>query len=78
MSKQPRGSVRISQGNTGGARVSNIFADLEKFQTRFYEMKQKASKRGSKVMQYMVTQMAVVKNTPEYSLVICPWAERNI
>ncbi|KAF3335369.1 Chaperone protein DnaJ [Carex littledalei] len=48
MSKQPRGIVRISQGNTGGARVSNIFADLEKFQTRFYEMKQKASKRGSK------------------------------
>jgi hypothetical protein len=49
MSKQPRGSVRISQGNTVGARVSNIFADLEKFQTRFYEMKQKSSNRESKV-----------------------------
>ncbi|KAJ3681096.1 hypothetical protein LUZ60_015585 [Juncus effusus] len=48
MSKQPRGSVRISQGNTGGARVSNIFADVEKFQNRFHEMKQKASKNGSK------------------------------
>ncbi|KAJ4778323.1 Chaperone protein DnaJ [Rhynchospora pubera] len=52
MSKQPRGSVRISQGNTVGARVSNIFADLNKFQTRFYEMKQKASKRGSEESEF--------------------------
>ncbi|KAL6295412.1 hypothetical protein ACE6H2_003554 [Prunus campanulata] len=44
MSKQPRGSVRIGMGNTAGARVSNIFVDLKKFQTRFQDAaKQKAS-----------------------------------
>ncbi|KAI5353518.1 hypothetical protein L3X38_006412 [Prunus dulcis] len=44
MSKQPRGSVRIGMGTTAGARVSNIFVDLKKFQTRFQDAaKQKAS-----------------------------------
>jgi hypothetical protein len=44
MSKQPRGNVRIGASNTAGARVSNIFVDVEKFQTRFQETMEKASK----------------------------------
>lgn len=48
MSKQPRGNVRMTAGNTGGMRVSNIFADVNKFQSRFHEMKDKASREESK------------------------------
>jgi len=44
MSKQPRGNVRVGASHTAGARVSNIFVDVEKFQTRFQETMQKASK----------------------------------
>ena len=47
MSKQPRGNVRLTSGNTCGPRVSNIFVDIEKFQKRFHEMKEKASKKNS-------------------------------
>ncbi|KAL3502270.1 hypothetical protein ACH5RR_036719 [Cinchona calisaya] len=43
MSKKPRGKVRIGAGNTVGARTSNIFDDLEKFQTR-YAMNKASSK----------------------------------
>ena len=44
MSKQPRGNVRVGAGHTAGARVSNIFVDVEKFQTRFQEAMEKANK----------------------------------
>ncbi|KAG2377279.1 hypothetical protein LR48_Vigan06g141100 [Vigna angularis] len=44
MSKQPRGNVRVGAAHTAGARVANIFVDVEKFQTRFQESKEKASK----------------------------------
>ncbi|XP_077247117.1 DNAJ heat shock N-terminal domain-containing protein [Tasmannia lanceolata] len=43
MSKQPRGNVRVGTGNTVGTRVSNIFADADKLESKFYEMKEKAS-----------------------------------
>lgn len=49
MSKQPRGNVRIGAGNTAGARVSNIFVDVEKFQARFQDATDKASTKHSKV-----------------------------
>ncbi|CAL9126860.1 unnamed protein product [Musa textilis] len=49
MSKQPRGSVRISAGNAVGTRVSNIFAEVTKFQNRYRQMKEKASRNESKV-----------------------------
>ncbi|KAL6332938.1 hypothetical protein AAG906_019946 [Vitis piasezkii] len=48
MSKQPRGSVRMSAGNAVGACVSNIFVDVKKFQTRFHDAMDKASTHGSK------------------------------
>lgn len=48
MSKQPRGSVRVGVGNTVGARVSNIFVDVKKFQTRFGDAMDKASSNESK------------------------------
>lgn len=35
MSKQPRGRVRIGTGNTVGARSTNVFDELEKFQARY-------------------------------------------
>lgn len=44
MSKQPRGNVRVGAAHTAGARVSNIFVDVEKFQTRFQEAMEKANK----------------------------------
>lgn len=47
MSKQPRGRVRVSEGNTVGARAPNIFAEVDKFQKRFQEMKQKSATRES-------------------------------
>ncbi|KAK3143374.1 hypothetical protein QOZ80_4AG0299570 [Eleusine coracana subsp. coracana] len=47
MSKQPRGRVRVSEGNTVGARAPNIFAQVDKFQKRFQEMKQKSATRES-------------------------------
>ncbi|KAG8066704.1 hypothetical protein GUJ93_ZPchr0004g38570 [Zizania palustris] len=47
MSKQPRGRVRVSEGNTVGARAPNIFAEVNKFQKRFEEMKQKSATRES-------------------------------
>jgi hypothetical protein len=49
MSKQPRGRVRVSEGNTVGARASNIFAEVDKFQKRFQDMKQKSATRESQV-----------------------------
>ncbi|KAK4261919.1 hypothetical protein QN277_004854 [Acacia crassicarpa] len=48
MSKQPRGNVRVGAGNTAGARVSNIFTEVQKFQTRFQEATGKASIKSSK------------------------------
>ncbi|KAL5214268.1 hypothetical protein ABZP36_003420 [Zizania latifolia] len=47
MSKQPRGRVRLSEGNTVGDRAPNIFAEVNKFQKRFEEMKQKSATRES-------------------------------
>ncbi|KAJ7942656.1 Chaperone protein dnaJ [Quillaja saponaria] len=48
MSKQPRGIVRVGAGNTAGTRVSNIFVDVQKFQTRFQEAMEKRSTQTSK------------------------------
>lgn len=52
MSKQPRGSVQMSAGNTVGTRVSNIFVDVNKFQSKFHQMKDKEASKGhsSKVL----------------------------
>lgn len=47
MSKQPRGRVRVSEGNAVGARAPNIFNEVTKFQKRFEEMKQKSTTRES-------------------------------
>lgn len=43
MSKQPRGNVRIGASNSVGSRVSNIFVDVKKFQTRVTEARSKAA-----------------------------------
>ncbi|EEF32652.1 heat shock protein binding protein, putative [Ricinus communis] len=48
MSKQPRGNVRVGASHTGGARVSNIFVDVKKFQTRFVDAMNKANSESSK------------------------------
>ncbi|KAG6600118.1 Chaperone protein dnaJ C76, chloroplastic, partial [Cucurbita argyrosperma subsp. sororia] len=48
MSKQPRGNVRVGMGNAAGERVSNIFTDVKKFQTRFKEAMEKTSKQHVK------------------------------
>ncbi|KAJ8548866.1 hypothetical protein K7X08_029847 [Anisodus acutangulus] len=48
MSKKPRGNVRIGAGNTVGARTSNIFDDLDKFQSRYQDALNKASKTNPK------------------------------
>jgi hypothetical protein len=50
MSKQPRGRVRVSEGNAVGARAPNIFNEVAKFQKRFEEMKQKTATRESQVI----------------------------
>lgn len=49
MSKQPRGNVRVGASHTAGARVSNIFVEVQKFQTRFQEALEKASMKSCKV-----------------------------
>ncbi|GLT87119.1 hypothetical protein SLE2022_052180 [Rubroshorea leprosula] len=48
MSKQPRGNVRVGAGNTVGARVSNIFDDVKKFQQRFVDAMDKAAMKNFK------------------------------
>ncbi|KAL1807540.1 hypothetical protein ACET3Z_024530 [Daucus carota] len=48
MSKQPRGNVRVGAGNTAGVRVSNIFVDVEKFQQKFKENKDRTTVKHSK------------------------------
>ncbi|XP_015886703.2 chaperone protein dnaJ C76, chloroplastic [Ziziphus jujuba] len=47
MSKQPRGNVRVGVGNAAGARVSNIFTDVKKFQIRFQDAVKKNSTQNS-------------------------------
>uniref|UniRef100_A0A0D9WB34 J domain-containing protein n=1 Tax=Leersia perrieri TaxID=77586 RepID=A0A0D9WB34_9ORYZ len=47
MSKQPRGRVRVSEGNTVGARAPDIFNEVNRFKKRFEEMKQKSATRES-------------------------------
>lgn len=47
MSKQPRGDVRVGMGNGAGIRVSNIFVEVKKFQTRFQDAKEKAAAQSS-------------------------------
>jgi hypothetical protein len=54
MSKQPRGRVRVSEGNTVGARAPDIFNEVSKFQKRFQEMKQKSATRESEVVNLMI------------------------
>lgn len=51
MSKQPRGNVRVGAGNSVGARVSNIFVDVKKFQTRVVDARNRADAESSKVSQ---------------------------
>ncbi|KAK6931739.1 hypothetical protein RJ641_003532 [Dillenia turbinata] len=48
MSKQPRGNVRLTGGNTAGTRVSDIFNDVKKFQTKYRSAAAKSSGVGSK------------------------------
>uniref|UniRef100_A0A7N1A7C9 J domain-containing protein n=1 Tax=Kalanchoe fedtschenkoi TaxID=63787 RepID=A0A7N1A7C9_KALFE len=48
MSKQPRGTVSMSSGNAVGARVSNIFVDMTKFQNKYKQSMDKASTNDSK------------------------------
>lgn len=48
MSKQPRGNVRVGAGNSVGARVSNIFVDVKKFQTRVVDARNRADAESSK------------------------------
>lgn len=43
MAKQPRGNVRVGAGNAVGARVSNIFVDVKKFQTQYEDAMNKAA-----------------------------------
>ncbi|KAG5620033.1 hypothetical protein H5410_005251 [Solanum commersonii] len=47
MSKKPRGNVRIGAGNTVGARTSNIFDDLDKFQSRYQGAFNKTNPKAS-------------------------------
>ncbi|KAM7262109.1 hypothetical protein ACFE04_021186 [Oxalis oulophora] len=58
MSKQPRGNVRVGAGNTAGARVSNIFVDVKKFQTRVSDVKNKAVEQESE-LQWRATMSAI-------------------
>ncbi|KAJ4960153.1 hypothetical protein NE237_020063 [Protea cynaroides] len=48
MSKQTRGNVRMAAGNTVGARVGDVFSEVEKFQTRYGDARKKAAKGDSK------------------------------
>ncbi|XP_031272350.1 chaperone protein dnaJ C76, chloroplastic-like [Pistacia vera] len=43
MSKQPRGNVRVGANDSVGARVSNIFVDVKKFQTKYFDAMNKAA-----------------------------------
>ncbi|WJX17024.1 hypothetical protein P8452_06985 [Trifolium repens] len=61
MSKQPRGNVRIGASNTAGARVSNIFVDVEKFQTRFQETMEKASKYSKETDMQRESRMSAIQ-----------------
>ena len=54
MSKQPRGNVRVGASSTGGARVSNIFVDVKKFQTRYADAMNRENKQSSKVSSHML------------------------
>jgi hypothetical protein len=49
MSKQPRGNVRVGAGNAAGTCATNIFVEVNKFQTRFQDATEKASTQHSKV-----------------------------
>ncbi|PIN15839.1 Molecular chaperone (DnaJ superfamily) [Handroanthus impetiginosus] len=44
MSKQPRGRVRVGAGNTVGARTTDIFDEVEKFQARYAKHKASTNK----------------------------------
>eukprot|EP01018_Ginkgo_biloba_P011497 Gb_23863 [translate_table: standard] len=44
MSKQPRVAVRMNSNSSVGARVSNVFVDVEKFLRKFKKEEEKASK----------------------------------
>ncbi|CAM8878727.1 unnamed protein product [Rhodiola kirilowii] len=48
MSKQPRGTVRMSSGNTAGARVSNIFVEMTKFQDKYKQSLDKGFTKDTK------------------------------
>ncbi|XP_050205197.1 chaperone protein dnaJ C76, chloroplastic [Mercurialis annua] len=48
MSKQPRGNVRVGANHTAGQRVSNIFVDVKKFQTRFVDAMNSPNFQSSK------------------------------
>ncbi|XP_020570970.1 uncharacterized protein LOC110018084 [Phalaenopsis equestris] len=47
MSKQPRGNVRMTGGNSVGVRVANVFDEVKRFQKKFDEMNGQASARNS-------------------------------
>ncbi|XP_059447077.1 chaperone protein dnaJ C76, chloroplastic-like [Corylus avellana] len=48
MSKQPRGNVRVGTSNAAGACASNIFVEVNKFQSRFQDAMEKTSTQNSK------------------------------
>ncbi|XP_055805978.1 chaperone protein dnaJ C76, chloroplastic [Solanum dulcamara] len=51
MAKKPRGNVSIGAGNTVGARTSNIFDDLDKFQSRYQDAFNKDFKNNPKALE---------------------------
>ncbi|KAL4271998.1 hypothetical protein GQ457_13G006600 [Hibiscus cannabinus] len=62
MSKQPRGSVRVGVGNTVGARVSNIFVDVKKFQTRYFDAMDKASEEADRRREARMSAIHAIKS----------------
>jgi len=69
MSKQPRGNVRVGASHTAGARVSNIFVDVERFQTRFQETMQKATKY-SQVSEFLDSLLGVKSDYENLTLIL--------
>ncbi|KAF8021740.1 hypothetical protein BT93_G2017 [Corymbia citriodora subsp. variegata] len=61
MSKQPRGNVRIGAGNSVGTRVSNIFVDVKKFQTRVTDAKSKAAAKDDETDLQMKARVSAIQ-----------------
>lgn len=76
MSKQPRGNVRMSAGNTVGERVANIFVEVNKFQAKYRDATDKGSKERDLERETRMSAVQAIRSISNWLYWQSPYAKQ--